>query len=114
MPFSSPPPRYVSVIGLDEEEPSSTTTKKSSSRSKSRKSQQNTGQQGPKVAPITLRNSSFNAEEDNDAGLPSYDEALNREGDTQEQQQQQESIATVSGSSNSASATGGVMRVSMV
>ena len=93
MPFSSPPPRYVSVIGLNEH--SQQPPKKSSS--KTRKSRQNESSTNsvPKMAPIS------NCEEEEETGLPTYTEAL----------EQQDAIATVCperGSNN------GAMRVSMV
>ena len=73
MPFSSPPPRYVSVIGLNDQ-PVQHNKKKKSRPSKS------SHPPVPKVAPAqsSLSNSSF-VEEDGDSGLPSYDEALNIE-----------------------------------
>ena len=97
MPFSSPPPRYVSVIGLNEREPA---PKKGSNAPKSRRQTTTQSNTVPKVA----SNSNTNcAAEELEGGLPTYDEAL----------EQQDSIATVceeggSGSSNT------VMRVSMV
>ena len=98
MPFSSPPPRYVSVIGLNEQP----APKKGSNAPKSRR--QTTLTQSNTTVPKAASNSNTNcAAEELEGGLPTYDEAL----------EQQDSIATVceeggSGSSNT------VMRVSMV
>ena len=93
MPFSSPPPRYVSVIGLNEH--SQQPPKKSSSKTRQSRQNELTANSVPKMAPIS------NCEEEEETGLPTYTEAL----------EQQDSIATVCperGSNN------GTMRVSMV
>lgn len=98
MPFSSPPPRYVSVIGLDEQQQAKKKTKKKMNKDE-------LTQPDPKVAPVSLRGSSFVEEEgESSSGLPTYDEALNIE-------HPEDSIVTVQGSTSS---SGNSMRVSMV
>ena len=95
VPFASPPPRYVSVIGLNE-------SQQHSAKSKAGASGKSKSKVTPKVAPISLSNSSFGEETETDAGLPSYDEALNRESLGRE-------------NSNSSGTSGNnVLRVSMV
>ena len=97
VPFASPPPRYVSVIGLNETQQNSAKSKSGGATSKSKT------KISPKVAPVSLSNSSVMEDQDGDAGLPTYDEALNRE--------EREN----SNSTNGSSSTGGnVLRVSMV
>ena len=99
VPFASPPPRYVSVIGLNESQQNSAKSKSSGATSKSKT------KVAPKVAPVSLSNSSCVEDQDGDAGLPTYDEALNRE---------ERENSNPSGSSGSGSSGTNVLRVSMV
>ena len=96
MPFSSPPPRYVSVIGLDAQDHRSSGLgrKKTVSNGKTRVNLP----VSPKIAPATTTYSNSNA---SDEGLPTYDEALNREQEGED-------------GGNSAAAAAAVIRVSMV
>ena len=99
VPFASPPPRYVSVIGLNESQQNSAKSKNSRATSKSKT------KVAPKIAPVSLSNSSVVVEDqDGDAGLPTYDEALNRE---------ERENSNPSGGSGSSGGTN-VLRVSMV
>ena len=106
VPFASPPPRYVSVIGLDETSGSRRPdrSKKSSNAVKSKT------KVVPKLDPISSFNTNVMVdaeEEENDAGLPTYDEALNRASESEDQNSSQAAAAASNTSNN-------VLRVSMV
>ncbi len=106
MPFSSPPPRYVSVLGLNSDTSRGNRghKKSGSSTCKSASSAQNLT---PKVFPIAMGNSSFVEEEESTSGLPSYEEALNREHQSDCNTVENVSATVESDNTN-------VMRVSMV
>ena len=105
VPFASPPPRYVSVIGLDE-----TSGPRRPERNKKSSNVKSKTKVVPKLDPISSFNTNVMvdaaSEEEENAGLPTYDEALNRASESEDQNSSQ--AAAASNTSNN------VLRVSMV
>ena len=90
MPFSSPPPRYVSVFGLSEVNNSPKKRRNRSSHDQNSRIQELCGSNknkktkpviNPKINPVQIADEDEILEDeiDSNSGLPTYDEALNNE-----------------------------------